>query len=74
MPHKMSETSNRDEIARQIKDKPPFGPGLVVDLATLLAPRLEVHGSSFSDAGGDWVRFDLFDGTKLVASRSISGY
>jgi hypothetical protein len=63
------------EAARkEAKSRPPFGPGFSPELASRGA-KLEVFGSSFTDAGGDCCLFVLRDSEgREIGRREIDGY
>ena len=53
---------------------PPFGPGFKPDEAER-AELMVVTGSSFSDPGGDWCEFELFDAdNNSVGKKRVGGY
>jgi len=70
MPHKMSETSDK----KAMREPRPFGPGFP-EAKVEGAARMEVWGSSFSDAGDDYCEFRLFDdGGRRIASARVDGF
>jgi hypothetical protein len=74
MPHIIRTCETQEAIRSAGQQRPPFGPGFTAD-QTKIAAKLVVTGSSFSDPGDDWVRFDLLDTSgKRIATRTIGGY
>lgn len=70
MPHKISETTDKT----QMREPRPFGPGFP-GAKVEKAERMEVWGSSFNDAGGDYCEFRLFDDAgRQIAQSRVDGY
>ena len=73
MPHLLSQADGED-AKRQARQPEPFGPAFSEPVVAVMA-RLEVWGSSFKDAGGDWCEFRVFNAKdEQVAARRIDGY
>jgi hypothetical protein len=67
-------SSLRSVLLREAVKPPPFGPGFHLDdLEDVVT--MEVHGSSFSDPGHDFVEFRLLDSEGVVLRlRRVGGY
>jgi len=53
---------------------PPFGPGFPM-AQVLIAKKMEVWGSSFSDPGEDYCVFKLIgEGGKVLEEKRVEGY
>jgi hypothetical protein len=72
MPHLMH-THTGEVMEREAKTGAPFGPGFSQEQIDA-SDSMQVWGSSFSDPGGDYVEFKLFNGEKVVAERRLAGY
>jgi len=74
MPVTIKETTDKAEIQKLAADQPPFGPDFSPDLIARAARFLHT-GSSFSDPGGDWNKYELFDANgQPIVQRVVSGY
>lgn len=70
MAHKVSETTDK----KAMRESRPFGPGFP-EAKVERAARMEVWGSSFSDAGADYCEFRLFDDAgRQIASARVEGF
>lgn len=66
----MSETTDK----KAMREPRPFGPGFPATKVEAAA-RMEVWGSSFSDPGGDYCEFRLFDDAgRQIAQARVDGY
>ena len=74
MPYLIRECKTPEAIKLEAAQKPPFGPGFSDGLLAK-ASRLVVTGSSITDGGADWTKFELFDQSgKALACKMIAGY
>lgn len=73
MPYLMS--THMGDTARELaQTAPPFGPGASQETVEK-CEKVELHASSFSDPGGDWCEFRLFDKDGQMLERSrVGGY
>lgn len=71
MPYLVAEYVGEAAV-REAQERPPFGPGFPAEDAER-ATRLVHTGSSFSDPGPNWNRYELFEGEALIGARRIEG-
>ncbi len=70
---KISESTDAEDAQIAAQKSPPFGPGFPADLAAR-ATRLEVWGTTLTDAGDDYTEFRLYSGRVLLEKRRLAGY
>ena len=63
-----------ERARKQAEVQPPFGPGFDAKIVGQ-TETLEVHGTSFNDAGPDYCEFRAFDAKgEQIGTRRIGGY
>lgn len=74
MPYTVREIEDPAQVREQATKPVPFGPGFSQRMAKD-AVRMIVTGSTFSDPGPDWTKWELVDAKgKTYACKMIPGY